>query len=144
MDRLPLDTEDLLRAFLATKDGVLSTTDLKALLPDGDVRGYRIGQPNDAGFIAPCAWEECRYYDVVIDTGAPTAFRITVKGRDYLAMQDQERKQHAKKNRIKKQNEARADKKEAQNLCYQRNTAIIVAVISGFITIVALLIQLHN
>ena len=115
MERLPLETEKILRAFQKAKAGTLSVKKLKTLLPETDAYYYRIGQLSDAGFIAPSAWGEWKKYDIVIDTGAATAFCITVKGRDYLAMLDQDRKKSAKDAKHNKLNNARSEKQSAKD-----------------------------
>lgn len=125
MERLPMETEKILQAFQKAKAGTLSVKKLKALLPEADAYQTRIGQLSDAGLIEPCAWEEGKSYDIVIATGAATAFRITVTGRDYLAMLDQERKQCTKEKQQNKKNGTSAEKKVPKNLCYDRHTSII-------------------
>lgn len=130
MERLPMDTEKLLRAFQSAEDGVLTKDELKALLPETDVYEYRIGQLDAAGFIAPCAWEDSRSYDVVIEIGTSTAFCITVKGKDYLAQLDQKRKQRTDKGRKKKNNNARSEQKMSKNRNYDRHTALINLIVA--------------
>lgn len=141
---LPSETIDLLTSFRSSANRIQTVEALRHITIDDASFNYRVEQLRKAGLIEPCDFSPTYADGNILVTGHPISFRMTVKGEDYLAMLDQQRKQHAKKNRIKKQDEARADKKEAQNLRYQRNTAIIVAVISGIITIVTLLIQLHN
>ena len=138
MEKLPMETEKILRAFRSAEAGTLTVDDLKALLPESDVREYRIGQLSDAGFIAPSAWEEGKRYDIVIDTGAVIAFRITVKGRDYLSQLDQKRKQRTQKGRKKINNNARSEQKVTKNRDYEGHTArinLIVAIIGLMLAI---------
>lgn len=145
MERLPMETEKILQAFQKAKAGTLSVKKLKALLPEADAYQVRIGQLSDAKLIEPCAWEECQSYDVVIDTGAPTAFRITVKGMDYLAMLDQQRKQRSKKRKQKELDDARAEKQNFENRRYDRHTAIIANIFSVIIgSVLTLFIEHHN
>lgn len=122
----------LLSAFRRAPEGKLSTAKLRRLLPDPVTYEYRIGLLISAGLIEPCNWEPSHTVDGVFFSGAATAFHLTVKGRDDLSALDQQRKQRAKKHKQQKIDHARAEKQRAEDLRYDRHTAIIAAIVGAF------------
>ena len=75
----------VLSTFRHAPKNMLSVKKLCRLLPDAAVYEYRIGELISAGLIEPCRWEPSRTVNGVFFSGASTAFRLTVKGSDYLA-----------------------------------------------------------
>ena len=145
MHELPTEAMKLLCSFQEAENYSLSVEKLSDILPDSSVYEYRIGQLLDAGFIEPCDYSSPRVEGNIFFSGSPISFCLTVKGQDYLSMLEQERKQRAKENRQKKNDEARAEKQNAKNLRYQRRTSIIAALIgTAFGSVGTLIIEHHD
>lgn len=121
----------VLSTFRHAPKNMLSVKKLCRLLPDAAAYEYRVGELINAGLIEPCRWEPRRTVNGVFFSGAATAFRLTVKGSDYLSALDQQRKNRAKKNKQQKEDHARAKKQHAEDLRYDRHTAIIAAIVGA-------------
>ena len=142
---LPSETIDLLTSFRSSANRIQTVEALRHITIDDENLNYRVEQLRKAGLIEACDFSPTYADGNILVTGCPTSFRMTVKGEDYLAMLDQQRKQCSKKRKQKELDDARAEKQNLKNRRYDRHTAIIANIFSVIIgSMLTLLIEHHN
>ena len=123
----------VLSTFRHAPKGMLSVKKLCRLLLDAAAYEYRVGELISAGLIEPCRWEPSRTVNGVFFSGAATAFRLTVKGSDYLAQLTADAPQPKTANR--------QDKHNAKTK-YLKAVPAILGVMAALVTIIDFLLKI--